>query len=249
MMIARSIVNGVGHAPERDDICIADSFEHPNRCDWRCSHDREWCIRRVRPMRYKGCHQAHNAQVVICALFTTRNSLKLQGWRKAFSPIRKVRAISQKLYSHSGPTAVKSPIASDAAPRPTSRGFIPWRFAYAGPGVCRATIMGPASANLHKRRHCACRRGPPSRSVECAITQEKARIRLGSALRPEWCGSFTLESLSASILVSQSLMKSTKKIKDPTNARMVQEVYLKARSSCVQCNAEMGPSSIACHSI
>jgi hypothetical protein len=36
-------------------------------------------------------------------------------------------------------------------------------------------------------------------------------INLGSALRPEWCGSFTLESLSASILVSQSLMKSTKK--------------------------------------
>src|SRR6267143_603537 len=98
MMIAR----------ERSEICIADSFEYPNRCDWRCSHDREWCIRRVRnnsvgrchveifvrPMRYKGCHQAHNAQVEICALFTTR---KLQGWRKAFSPIPKVRAISQKL--------------------------------------------------------------------------------------------------------------------------------------------------------
>ena len=33
----------------------------------------------VLPMRYKGCHQAHNAQVVICVLFTTRNSLKLQG--------------------------------------------------------------------------------------------------------------------------------------------------------------------------
>jgi hypothetical protein len=57
----------------------------------------------VRPMRYKGCHQAHNAKVVICALFTTPNSLKLQERRKAFSPIRKVRAISQKLYSHSQP--------------------------------------------------------------------------------------------------------------------------------------------------
>ena len=34
-------------------------------------------------MRDKGCHQAHNAQVEICALFTTRNSLKLQGRRKA----------------------------------------------------------------------------------------------------------------------------------------------------------------------
>src|SRR5260370_41859450 len=63
----------------------------------------------LRPMRYKGCHQAHNAKVVICALFTTRNSLKLQGRRKVFSPMRKVRAISQKLYSHSGTTAVKSP--------------------------------------------------------------------------------------------------------------------------------------------
>src|SRR5216683_1139459 len=108
---------------ERSEICIADSFEYPNRCDWRCSHDREGCIRRtrnnsvgrdhveifVRPMRYKGCRQAHNAQVVICALFTTRNSLKLQGRRKVFLPIRKVRAISQKLYSHSGTTAVKSP--------------------------------------------------------------------------------------------------------------------------------------------
>jgi hypothetical protein len=52
-------------------------------------------------------HQAHNAKVVICAFFTTRNSLKLQGRRKVFSPIRKVRAISQKLYSHS--TAAKSP--------------------------------------------------------------------------------------------------------------------------------------------
>src|SRR5947207_13501143 len=45
----------------------------------------------------------HNAQVVICAIFTTPNSLKLQERRKAFSPNRKVRAISQKLYSHSQP--------------------------------------------------------------------------------------------------------------------------------------------------
>ncbi len=85
------------------------------------SHDHEWCIRRVRnnsvgrchveqfvrPMRYKGCRQANNAQVEICALFTTRNSLKLQVRRKVFSPIRKVRAISQKLCSQSGSIAVK----------------------------------------------------------------------------------------------------------------------------------------------
>jgi hypothetical protein len=57
----------------------------------------------VRPMWYKGCQQAHNAQVVICAFFTTPNSLKLQERRKAFFTIRKVRAISQKLYSDSQP--------------------------------------------------------------------------------------------------------------------------------------------------
>jgi hypothetical protein len=108
---------------ERSETTSASRIEYPNRCDWRCSHDRERCIRRVRnnsvgrchveifvrPMRYKGRQQAHNAQVVICALFTTRNSLKLQGRRKAFSPIRKVRAISQRLCSQSGTTAVKSP--------------------------------------------------------------------------------------------------------------------------------------------
>ena len=45
--------------------------------------------------------------------------------------------------------SVEIPIASDAKPRHTFRGFLPWRFAYAGPGVRRATVMGPASANLH----------------------------------------------------------------------------------------------------
>src|SRR6266567_4316735 len=41
------------------------------------------------------------------------------------------------------------PIASDARSLHTSRGFLPWRFAYAGPGARRATFMGPRSANLH----------------------------------------------------------------------------------------------------
>src|SRR6266436_4994776 len=38
------------------------------------------------------------------------------------------------------------PIASDASPRHTSRGFLHWRFAYAGPGARRSTFMGPAFA-------------------------------------------------------------------------------------------------------
>src|SRR5882762_9449574 len=45
------------------------------------------------------------------------------------------------------------PIASDAPPRHTSRGFLHWRFAYAGPGARRSTFMGPASENLHRSRH------------------------------------------------------------------------------------------------
>ena len=38
--------------------------------------------------------------------------------------------------------AAEIPIASDAPPRHTSRGFLHWRFAYAGPGAGRATVMG-----------------------------------------------------------------------------------------------------------
>ena len=50
-----------------------------------------------------------------------------------------------------GKTAnAKIPIVSDARLHQTSRGFLPWRFAYAGPGVRRPTFMGPPSANLHK---------------------------------------------------------------------------------------------------
>src|ERR1700728_1516084 len=50
------------------------------------------------------------------------------------------------------------PIASNAPPRQTSRGFLPWRFAYAGPRVARTTFTGPASANLHIRYQIGCPR-------------------------------------------------------------------------------------------
>src|SRR5580692_12466735 len=62
--------------------------------------------------------------------------------------------------------SVEIPIASDARPRHTSRGFLPWRFAYAGPGARGATIMGPASANLHNSSHSITAREltPPQRS-------------------------------------------------------------------------------------
>jgi len=65
---------------------------------------------------------------------------------------RFIGRLPNKHSTHLGntPPASKSPIASDARPRHTSRGFLPWRFAYTGPGVRRATFMRPASANLHK---------------------------------------------------------------------------------------------------
>jgi hypothetical protein len=44
------------------------------------------------------------------------------------------------------------PVAPDASSHHTSRGFLHWRLAYAGPAVRRATVMGPASANLHMSR-------------------------------------------------------------------------------------------------
>ena len=103
----------------------------------------------VRPMRYKGCHRAHNAQVVMCALFTTRNSLKLQGRRKVVFTHSQSSCHIAKVVLTLRHDSRQIPIASDAQPLHTSRGFLLWRFAYAGPGVRRATIMGPASANLH----------------------------------------------------------------------------------------------------
>jgi hypothetical protein len=50
-------------------------------------------------------------------------------------------------WQHTASTAI--PIASDAPPRPVSRGFLPWRFADAGPGARGTSFMGPASENLH----------------------------------------------------------------------------------------------------
>jgi hypothetical protein len=104
-------MKGQKHIPRTDDgsarcaishrQCWERSFEYPNRCDLRCRHDirraRNSSVGRchveifVRPMRYKGCHQPHNAQVAICAFFTTPNPLKLQERRKfaKFVPYRK----------------------------------------------------------------------------------------------------------------------------------------------------------------
>src|SRR5260370_20423107 len=138
-------------------------------------------------MRYKGCHEAHNAQVAICAFFTTPNPLKLQERRKAFSPIRKVRAISQKLYSHLQPP--KIPAGSDARSHHTSRGFLHWRFAYAGPGVRRATFMRPASENLHNRRHMSWRIVKEVANSGGLYQAEPKKMRRQAAKRQDPAGS------------------------------------------------------------
>ena len=151
---------------ERSETTSASRIEYPNRCDWRCSHDRQWCIRRVRnnsvgrchveifvrPMRYKGCHQAHNAQVVICALFTTRNSLKFRSGERCFHPFAKFVPY-RKSCAHNRARQPSNPFSCAAPSYVPHRGFLHWRFAYAGPGVRGTTFMGPASENLHKGRH------------------------------------------------------------------------------------------------
>jgi hypothetical protein len=86
------------------------------------------------------------------------------------------------------------------------RGFLHWRFAYAGPGVRRVTVMGPPSANLHKsgsggisRRR---RRDVPGRKIKRPLRRplscrwertERALSLLATATlsscRPSWSSS------------------------------------------------------------
>ena len=74
----------------------------------------------VRPIRYKGCHQAHNAQVVICAFFTTPNSLKLQERRKAFYPYAKFVPY-RKSCAHNQARQLSDPFSCAASYVPPSR--------------------------------------------------------------------------------------------------------------------------------
>jgi hypothetical protein len=61
----------------------------------------------VRPMRYKGCHQAHNAKVVICAFFAMPNSLNYRSGHMSGS---------QSIYSITS-SAVKSNSGGISTPR------------------------------------------------------------------------------------------------------------------------------------
>jgi hypothetical protein len=96
-------------------------------------------------MPLKPCRRVHHAEVVERVLFVTRNSLKSQKDRKLLSPVSNTCAITQKLYTHSRPTAFeKLPGTQINVPRlnlhkrprhrrcPASRDFVPWRFSDAG---------------------------------------------------------------------------------------------------------------------
>jgi hypothetical protein len=49
--------------------------------------------------------------------------------------------------------SVQIPIAPDALPSHIFRGFLLWRFAYAGPRCAPRHLHGPPSANLHRSGH------------------------------------------------------------------------------------------------
>jgi hypothetical protein len=67
-------------------------------------------------MRLKAHRDAHHVEVVQCALFATRNSLKSQAAKKSISPFSNTRAITLKLCTHSGPTASQNHLASKYLP-------------------------------------------------------------------------------------------------------------------------------------
>ena len=94
---------------------------------------------------------ARNSRPVVRSLLRDAGSA-CRDWPKC-SPHRRLLPRETINAPRQQAASVQIPIASDARPRHTSRGFLPWRFAYAGPSVRRTTFMGPPSANLHKLRH------------------------------------------------------------------------------------------------
>ena len=59
-------------------------------------------------MRRKGRRDAHHVEVVECAIFATRNSLKSQGALNLKSPFSNIRAVTSKLCTQSPTTAIQN---------------------------------------------------------------------------------------------------------------------------------------------
>src|SRR5713101_6699941 len=71
------------------------------------------------------------------------------------------------------------PIACDAPSRPTSRGFLPWRFSDAGPGVRGAVIMGRHPKTFTISDSCDLARASPQQGLIGAAPAIRAG-RLGA---------------------------------------------------------------------
>jgi len=97
----------------------------------------------VRPMRYKGCHQAHNAKVAICAILNNAYLAEITGAAKGvfthsqkFVPYRKS---CTPTHSRQIPIASDAPLATPPAVSSIGGLRTP------AVRVRRATFMGPAS--------------------------------------------------------------------------------------------------------
>jgi len=80
-------------------ILISDKMTSRNSFRWTGSRSFRALKYRFGPCASKIGIGAYNAEVEMCALFATRNSLKLQEVRKVFLPIRNIHARTLKLCS------------------------------------------------------------------------------------------------------------------------------------------------------
>src|SRR6266480_316088 len=88
-------------------ILISDKMTSRNSFRWTGSRSFRALKYRFGPCASKIGIGAYNAEVEMCALFATRNPLKLQEVRKVFLPIRNIHARTLKLCSRSEPAAVE----------------------------------------------------------------------------------------------------------------------------------------------
>src|SRR6266699_3446282 len=101
--ISNDEIGAVGDAV----ILISDKMTSRNSFRWTGSRSFRALKYRFGPCASKVGIGAYNAEVEMCALFATRNSLKLQEVRKVFLPIRNIHARTLKLWSRSEPAAVE----------------------------------------------------------------------------------------------------------------------------------------------
>jgi hypothetical protein len=141
--------------------------------------------------------QARNAQVVICGFFTTRNSFEITGAAKGVFTHSQSSCHIAKVVLTIRHDSRQIPIASDAPPFHTSRGFLHWRFAYAGPTVRAAPPSWGRHPQTFTESDLAVARGNSvdrdrpgcARDRDFCLRCLSAVARLKSELRPHAQGS------------------------------------------------------------